>query len=398
MSTFLDERVDEIISKVLQRKPLSPDEIVATDQRGQTALVRYIRKTSRMTPPLKLIHTVKLFVIDGFDPYQPNDDGLCSITVLFFKISRDGSRIVQDKMLSEAIQSIVLKYPPPRKLPRHFLYPLAVLFSILALHPTNDQRLMVLRRKLVIFFFTRFPVQLETTKIIDMLMTGIRQQIYDFIDPILSKSYTSFSKRDQARLLLAVLKERLEHAPEEMDDLDNMILQQMLRYSRGVPNDIVVSVARHGDVAALNLILPVLVQQSKNSVLNTLLLHERGNTEVGPAVLYAFCHNRARLENNDTLHLLIERKRIDLVIFLYVNHAISKKQLKLCLETFAQTHTGRRRIQQVLEKSDVLSRFAQASTQQVHQHRTRIGMSQGVFKSVTQMKPDTLKQLSQFLV
>jgi hypothetical protein len=231
-----------------------------------------------------------------------------------------------------------------------------------------------------------------------MLMTGIRKQTYDFIDPILSKGYRLFSKRDQARLLLAVLKERLVHTPDQMDDLDNMMLEEMLRHSRDVPNDQVVAIARHGDVAALNLILPLLSTQSRNSILNTFLHTERGDTEVGPTILHAFFHTRARLENNDTLHLLIERERIDIVIDLYINHAISKKQLKTCLETFAETHAGRRRLQRVLEKSQVLSRFAEANTRQVQQHRARLGMKQGVFKSVTQMKPDILKQLSQFIV
>lgn len=395
MTRFLDERVDTIISHVLHGKTIRSEEYTMTDHQGQNALLRYIRKTTRMTPPQKLCERVKIFIEYGFNPYQPNDDGICALTILFFRISRDGSP--HDDIIFTCIQSLVLTYPPAiHKLSKHVTHPLRLAYSIIDHYPTTNEQLMMLRRRLVVFLLTRLRWKLDVNDLVDLLLDGIKNQLYDFIDPILSSRFSTFSHHVKTKIVNALLEERMEHQPQEMDDLDNKMLARVLKTYSHPHTKIVCRIAIHGDVSAFSLLLPLV--HRRNILLATYLRQTLCQASIH--ILQEFFRTHTRLDDIHVLHRLIESDCTHVVTMLYMNHAVTKRQLLQCLDTFQDTDVRKRKLMKLLERSQILSRFAQASLVSVQRHRrTHQNMTHNqIEKQVMNMdNPNVLKQLAEFL-
>jgi hypothetical protein len=395
MARFLDEQVDTIISNVLHGKTIHPKDYAMTDHQGQNALLRYIRQTTRMTPPQKLCERVIMFIQYGFNPYQPNDDGICALTALFFRLSRHGSP--HDEIFFTCIQSIVLLFPPiVHKLSKDVMHPLQLVFSMIQHFPTANEQLMVLRRRLVIFLLTRLRWKLDMNNLVDLLLDGINKQLYDFTDPILSTRFATFSHHIKTKIVNALLEERMQHEPHEMDDLDNKMLARVLRTYSHPHIRMVYKIALHGDVSAFSLLLPLV--HTRNSLFATYL--RQTSCRASLPILHVFFDKHTRLEDTHVLHQLIESECLVIVRILYMNHAITKRQLLQCLETFHENDMRKRKLMKLIERSQILSRFAQASLTDVQRHRRlhQHSTKNKIVKQVMNMNnPDTLKELAEFL-
>lgn len=392
----------KIVSKVVEGKEkIESHEITAVDQKGQNALMCFLRRVRNDIPPEVVYNTMLKFLNIGFDLYQSNDDGICALTLLFFKISRDASRIDFDNEYYRYITHLIQKYRYPRKPSRNLLHPLKVLSRIFADHPTDNPDLARVRYGIVRFVFKYTSSVLDDEEITEMIVDGIQRQNYDFIDPIIRYYFGTFDKRMQSVIAHAFVRERMSHDVEMSDEMDNSLLKHIVKWFHDIDFDLLLAAAVREDDAFLKLVIPRVSKETRSRLLREYLSGESCDAEM--KIINIFLKCGVRINDADLLDTLFRDGCGHIIKRLYGGHAVSKKLLDESIRRCEPTNPTGQELQKFLTRSRLMTRLAQASPQTIERHRvktkTRHTHSNPVLTQVLGVNnPDILKSLSEFII
>jgi hypothetical protein len=402
MAKYISDRMKKIVSKVVEGKEkIESHEIVAVDQNGQNALMSFLRRVRNDIPPKAVYNTMLKFLNHGFDLYQPNDDGMCALTLLFSKISRDASRIDFDNEYYRYITHLIQVHHYPRKPPRNLLHPLVVLSRIFADHPTDNPDLSLVRYGIVRFVFKYTSSVLDDEEITEMIVDGIQRQNYDFIDPIIRYYFGTFDKRMQSVIAHAFMRERMSHDIEMSDEMDNSLLKHIIKSFHDIDFDLLLEAAVKEDDAFLKLVIPRLSKETRARLLREYLSSESCDAET--KIINIFLKCGVRINDADLLDTLVRDECGHIIKRLYGGHAVSKKLLDESIRRCGPTNPTGQQLQKFLTRSRLMTRLAQASPQTMERHRvktkTRHTHSNPVLTQVLGVNnPDILKSLSEFII
>lgn len=402
MTVYISERMKKIIAKVLEgREEIKREEIVAVDQKGQNALMLFLRRARVDIQPEVVYNTMIRFLNQGFDLYQPNDDGICALTLLFFRISRDASRIDFDNEYYRYITHLIQRYRYPRRPPRNLLHPLLVLSRIFADHPTDNPDLARVRYGVVRFVFKYTSSVVDGDEIKEMIVDGITRQNYDFIDPILRYFFKSFDKRMQSVIANAFVRERMSHSVDMSDEMDNSLLRHIIKSFHDIDIDLVFAAALREDVELLKLVVPRISKATRSQLLHDYLSAESCDAE--KKIISIFLRAGARVNDARVLDALFRDGCGDIIKRLYSGHGVTKKLLDESLRRCGSTNPARHDVLEFLTRSVLISRLAQGSPQTIGKHRTKTKTrhrpSHPVFEHVLGVNnPDILRSLSEFII
>jgi hypothetical protein len=404
------KKIHEIIARVVEKKNIEKGDVGFVDNRGENAFIVHMKDLFRRDAPTpRIFRDMNLFVRQGFDVYTPNDDGVSVFHLLLANLS-GGHTPKDDRYLDEIETLMETSHPPPRWRGDH---PLLYLFRMIKrlARFRRDGRIVNKSTALwrAIRLMTRFTPYIDQESMFLCIAESIDKRFYEFLDALFDtdteeKLYPTLSKTHVYQMLHVLLEERQTLA--QIDDRDDHIVRIMSIHASNI-HSLAGLALDEGDIRAFHIMFPMIRSKRQRSLLFERYILRNHDCRVDDYEFFiSALQDKIKIKTPYVLSMLIDMNCVDILRELYSYGALTRRVVRDTLDDTSPSvrNDAFRFLSDVVLRHTLVDRLAQAThvspsppspPSPSSRHKDD---STKISRRVKKMNPDTLRQLSRYLL
>lgn len=400
------KKIHDIIARVVEKKGIEKGDVGFVDNRGENAFIVHMKDLFRRSASISTIfNDMKLFVREGFDVYTPNDKGVSVFHLLLANLS-GGHTPKDDRYLDEIKTLMETSHPPSRW---HGDHPLLYLFRMIERLARFGRDGRIVNKSTALWralrLMTRFIPYINEESMFLCIAESIDKRFYEFLDALFDteKLYPTLSKTHVHQMLHVLLEERQKL--EQIDDIDDHIVRIMSRHASNIYSLADVALDE-GDIRAFHIMFPMIRSKRHRSILfERYILRNHDCRLDNHEFFISVLQDKIKIKTPYVLSMLIDMNCVEILRELYSYGALTRRVVRDALgDASPSVHNDAFRfLSDVVLRHTLVDRLAQAThispspqspppSSRQKNDRTKIS------HRVKKMNPDTLRQLSRYLL
>lgn len=399
----VNERIHDIISRVVQNKPIEKGDLGFVNHIGENAFFVHMndlfRKNSNTSAVFK---DMNVFMRRGFDVYAPNDRGVSVFHLLLANLS-GGHTPKDDRYLGEIKKIVDTSHPPPRW---RGVHPLLYLFRMIERLARYGRDGRITNKSTALWsairLMTRFTPYIDQENMFLCVAESIIKRFYEFLDALFDtdeKLYPLFSKTLAHQMLHVLLEER--QALTQIDEKDDHIVGIMSGHASNI-HTLAEYALDNGDIRAFHIMFPMIRSKTRRSLLLERYILRNHDCRVdNQEFLLSALQDKIKIRTPFVLHQLIHNNCVDILRVLYSYGTLSRRMVRNALDDVSPSvhNDALQFLSDIVLRHTLIDTLAQTShvSRSPQNEKTTHKLSK-ISRRVKKMNPDTLRQLSRYLL